>query len=278
MTASMSTLRLVRRQIKYQNLVFWRNPAAAFFTVVFPLMFFFVFTLIFGNEEIEGLGVTTAQFYAPTLAVFAAVSATYTNLAIGTAIARDEGLLKRVRSTPMPPWVYLAGRVGSAIAISFISSGIMLSVGVVFYGVNVYAVSLPGALLTFLVGIAVFATLGLLLAAVSSNGATAPALTNATLLPLAFISDVFIPPSANAPAWLSTVADLFPLRHFATSFGKAFNPVEVVGASVGDFFDPVSLGVMVLWGFGGALLALKLFKWSPQPGGRSKRGRRRNRG
>ncbi|NOX23726.1 MAG: ABC transporter permease [Actinobacteria bacterium] len=274
----MSTFTLVRRQIKYQNLVFWRNPAAAFFTVVFPLMFFFVFTLIFGNEEIPGSGVTTAQFYGPTLAVFAAVSATYTNLAIGTAIARDDGLLKRVRSTPMPPWVYLAGRIGSAIEIAFISAGIMLGVGVLFYGVNIYAVSLLGALITFVIGIAVFAVLGLLLAGLSPNGNTAPALTNATLLPLAFISDVFIPPSANAPAWLSTVADLFPLRHFAVSFGKAFNPLETTGASVGDFFDLKSLGVMLLWGVVGAILALRFFKWNPQAGSKpSKRRRGRTR-
>ncbi len=270
----MSTFTLVRRQIKYQNLVFWRNPAAAFFTVVFPLMFFFVFTLIFGNDEMPEVGVTTAQFYAPTLGVFAAVSATYTNLAIGTAIARDDGLLKRVRSTPMPPWVYLAGRIGSAIAIAFISAGIMLGVGVLFYGVNIYAVSLPGALVTFVVGIAVFAVLGLLLAGLSPNGNTAPALTNATLLPLAFISDVFIPPSANAPAWLSTVADLFPLRHFAVSFGKAFNPIETAGASVGDFFDAKALGVMLLWGVVGAILALKFFKWNPQAGSKSSKQRR----
>ena len=105
---------LVWQQIRYQNKIFWRSPISAFFTIVLPLMFLIVFVTLFGSEEIGGSGLTTAQFYAPALAVFGAVSATYTNLGIGTAISRDEGILKRVRGTPLPPWIYMAGRVGSA--------------------------------------------------------------------------------------------------------------------------------------------------------------------
>ncbi|MCB1245820.1 MAG: hypothetical protein KDB69_00980, partial [Acidimicrobiia bacterium] len=98
-----SDMRLLLDQVGYQNKIFRRNAVAAFFTIVFPLMFFLIFTTVFGNEEIEHLGVTTAQYFAPALAVFAAVSATYTNLAVGTAYQRDQGILKRVRGTPLPP-------------------------------------------------------------------------------------------------------------------------------------------------------------------------------
>lgn len=271
-----STPRLVWLQVRYQNTIFWRTPVAAFFTIAFPLMFLIIITVVFPNEEIEGLGVTTAQFFAPSLAVFGAVSATFTNLATGTAIARDEGILKRIRGTPLPPWVYITGRIGSASYLAVISAGIMLAVGVVVYGVQFYAVAVPALIVTFLVGIACWAALGMLVAAVSPSGEASPAITNAILLPLAFISDVFIPPSPDAPQWLTTVANIFPLKHFAEAFGDAFNPVKVAenGSWLGQF-DWASIAVMAIWGIAGMFLALRWFRWEPRTGGGGGRTRRK---
>ncbi len=267
-----SDLKLLWLQIRYQNTTFWRTPIAAFFTIVFPLMFLIVFTLVFPNEPIAGLGVTTAQFYAPSLAVFGAVSATFTNLATGTAIARDDGILKRVRGTPLPPWIYIAGRIGSACYLAVLSAGMMLLFGVVFYQVSFFAASFPALVVTFLVGIGCWAALGMLVAAVAPSGDSTPAITNATLLPLAFISGVFIPPSSESPAWLETVADLFPLKHFASAFGDAFNPVVVAeNGSWINQFDWTALAVMTVWGLGAILLALRWFRWEPQPGKRTSR-------
>jgi len=255
-------------QTSYQTKIFTRNPLAAFFTVVFPLMFFFVFTLVFGNEEIPELGVTTAQYYAPALAVFAAVSATYTNLAVGTAYQRDQGILKRVRGTPLPPWVYMGGKIASAIAIATVSVAIMLAVGMAFYGLQIYPRTIPAMLLTFFVGVACFAALGLAIAAVVSSGESATAITNATLLPLAFFSGVFIVPSPDSPVWLDTVANIFPLKHFVEPFVATFNP-QLSGAQ----FDWVSIGVMVLWGAFGVLIATRYFKWEPNPDPTNRRRR-----
>lgn len=266
----------VYHQVRYQNKIFWRTPVAAFFTIVFPLMFLIVFTLVFGNEEIAGLGVTTAQFYAPALAVFGAVSATYTNLAVSTAIARDEGILKRVRGTPLPPWAYIAGRIGSGAYLAVISAGLMLLVGVVVYGLQFFGEAVPALVVTFIIGIACFAALGMLIAALVSTGDTAPAVANATLLPLAFISDIFIPPGEGAPAWLDTVARIFPLKHFAIAFQDGFNPT-VIAERAGwlDHFNWTSLGVMALWGIGASVLAARWFKWEPRGGESS--GRRSHR-
>ncbi|CAN5447122.1 ABC transporter permease [soil metagenome] len=260
---------LIWDQIRYQNTIFWRTPVAAFFTLAFPLMFLIVFTLIFGNEEIPELGVTTAQFYAPALAVFGAVSATYTNLAIGTAISRDLGILKRVRGTPLPPWMYLAGRIGSAAYLAAISAAIMLGFGIAFFGVRIYPEAVPSLLITFAVGVACWSALGMLAAALSPSGESAPAVTNATLLPLAFISDIFIPPGSNTPGWVTTVGEIFPLKPFATAFQDAFNP-QVIAATegwLGHVHWP-ELGVMATWGIGAVLLAIRLFRWEPKGGER----------
>jgi len=269
-----STADQLYRQVRYQNTIFWRTPIAAFFTIVFPLMFLFVFTLVFGNDEIAGLGVTTAQFYAPALAVFGAVSATYTNLSVSTAIARDEGILKRVRGTPLRPWIYIAGRIGSGAYLAVISAGLMLAIGVLVYGLEVYLQAVPALVVTFLVGIGCFAALGMLLAALVPTGDTAPAVANATLLPLAFISDIFIPAGDNAPAWLDTVARIFPLKHFAVAFQDGFNPVFAESPWI-DQFNWTSLAVMAVWGVGAAVLAARYFRWEPQAKTTRTRGRRR---
>ncbi len=257
-------------QLGYQNKIFIRNPLAAFFTLVFPLMFFLIFSAVFGNEEIEYLGVTTAQYFAPALAVFAAVSATYTNLAVGTAYQRDQGILKRVRGTPLPPAIYMGGKIISAILIALFAVTVMLAVGVAFYGLEIYPRTLPAAIITFFVGVGCFAALGLAVAAVVSSGESATAVANATLLPLAFFSGVFFPPSEGTPAWIDAVANFFPLKHFVEPFAAAFNP-QLTGYQ----FDWVSLGVMFLWGAFGVFIASRYFKWEPSAGSNRSRRKRR---
>ena len=280
-------LALVFLQIRYQNKIFWRTPIAAFFTLVFPLMFLVLFAALFGNDEIEALGVTTAQFYAPALAVFGAASATYTNLATSTSIARDEGILKRVRGTPLPPWVYIAGRVGSALWIATLAVVLMMSVGVAFYGVEIVGRTFLAAVISFAVGAAAFAALGLLVAALIPTGDTAPAVTNATLLPIAFVSDVFIP-IEDPPVWLETLGNIFPLKHFVRAFGDAFHPAltgngfawtgeefsELTGT--GEYAIGLHLVVMAAWGIVGAFLAVRYFRWDPS--GTEGRVRKRRRG
>lgn len=258
---------MVWHQTRYQNKIFWRTPIAAFFTMVFPLMLLVLFTAIFGNDVIEELGVTSAQFFTPGLAVFAAVSSAYTGLAIGTAMARDNGILKRVRGTPIPPSAYIAGRVTSSIWMAFIAVVVMMAIGVIFYGVQIYPRTLPAAVVTFIVGVACFAALGLLVAAVAPNGDAAPAITNATLLPVAFISDIFFSVE-DPPRWMEVAGDFFPLKHFANAFRACFDPTEA-----GMQFHWGELAYMALWGVVAAVLAIRYFKWEPSASS-GRRGRR----
>lgn len=264
-----SGVSLLRTQVSYQNKIFFRTPVAAFFTIFFPLMIFVVFALVFGNQYIEELGVTTAQYFAPAMAVFAAVSASYTNIATTTAYQRDMGILKRVRGTPLPAITYMGGKIISAVEIAVLSVVVMMSIGVAFYGVEVYARTLPAAIVTFVIGVGTFAALGLLVAALVPSGEAATAVTNATLLPLAFISGVFLPPSDDAPGWLTAIANFFPLKHFVDPFVQTFNPLYT-----GSGWEWGDLAYMALWGVVAALLAVKLFKWETSPGGGSRRKRK----
>ncbi|MFQ5947911.1 MAG: ABC transporter permease [Acidimicrobiia bacterium] len=257
---------LVVQQIRYANKLFWRTPVAAFFTLVFPLMFLVLFNILFGGEVETDVGeVSIAQFFAPALAVFAAATATYTNLGISVSISRDEGILKRIRGTPLPPWIYMTGRIGSAIWIALLGTLVMLAVGVLAYDLDIRLSTVPAAVLTFVVGAGAFAALGLALTAFSPTGDSAPAIANATILPLAFISDVFIP-LEDPPAWLDVLGDVFPLKHFVGAFQDAFNPFTADAA-----FRWGDLAVVAAWGAAGVLLALRFFRWEPRGGERPRR-------
>lgn len=264
-----SDLRLVWEQVRYQNKLFWRNPVSAFFTLAFPLLIYVVFSVTFGNPAIESLGVTVGQYYAPALAVYAAANATYLNIGITTAYQRDLGILKRIRGTPLPAWVHLAGRMLSSAYIAFVGVLVMLVFGVAFYGLRIYPDRIPAAILTLVVGASAFGALGLLVAAVSPSGQAATAVANATLLPLAFFSGIFII-ADDAPRFVQLVGDVFPLKHFFQAFFAAFDPLRTDLA-----FEWRRLGYVALWGVVGMALAVRWFRWEPPAGGTRRRRRRR---
>jgi ABC-2 type transport system permease protein len=265
-----SALSLLWHQAVYEWRIFWRTPISAFFTIFFPLLIYVVFSAVFGNQDIDYLGITTAQFYAPSLAVFSAVSATYTNISITTAYQRDEGILKRARGTPLPAWIFLGGKILSSIIIALIGTAIMLAVGVVFFGLQFYAETVAILVVVFFVGVAAFASLGLLVAAVAPSGQAATAIANATLLPLAFVSGVFIIPGEDPPAWLEAVSDFFPLSHFVEPFRAAFTP-----PAMRPDIQWTDLAYLVLWGLVALVLAIRWFRWEPSTGGGGRRNRRR---
>jgi ABC-2 type transport system permease protein len=252
-------LRLALRQVRYEQRSFRRNPAAAFFTVVFPLMFLVIFNLLFGNDPIEaGGGVTTAStFYVPAIAALAIISACYTNVAITVSLTRDLGVLKRLRGTPLPPWAYFAGIIGHVVVLSILLVAIVAVAGALFYDVDLPGRTLPAFLVAVIIGAASFSALGLALTGLIRDADASPAIVNASILPLLFISDVFITPG-NAPDWLSAVADVFPVKHLSTALFAAFNPFED-----GSGFRISDLAVMAAWGLGGALVALRTFRWEP---------------
>jgi ABC-2 type transport system permease protein len=256
----MSDLELAAQQVKYTNRSFWRNPASAFFTFAFPLMFLVIFNLIFGTEEIgpPGQEVSGSTFYVPAVAAFSVITACYTNIAIRMSFSRDAGVLKRVRGTPLPAWSFMVGQVAHATLIAILLVAIVVLAGQIFYDVEVPTTTMPAFLVTLAVGAASFSALGLAMVGFIPNADASPAVVNASILPLLFISDVFIPLD-DAPAWLTRVADFFPIRHFAQSMLDAFNPfTEDSGFRWDD------LGVLALWGVAGVVIALRFFTWEPR--------------
>ena len=257
----MSGVALALHQFRFDQKTFWRNPASVFFTVMLPVIFLLIFATIFGNDHIEELGgVKTTTYYVPAIITLAVVSATMQSLAISLTVDRENGLLKRARGTPLPSRVFIAGRIGNSIIVSVLMLIVLSALGWALYGVEIPWGRLPAVLVTLAVGAAAFSCLGIALtAAIPSEDAAAP-VTNVAVLPLYFLSGVFIPES-EIPSGVLHVADVFPIRHFFEAFFAAWDP-----STVGAGFEWGHLAVVGIWGLAGLGIAVRTFRWTPRAG------------
>jgi ABC-2 type transport system permease protein len=250
---------LVLHQFRYDQKAFWRNPASVFFTVAFPVVLLVIFDAVFGGQtvHVDG-GIKTTTYYVPAIITLAVISATMQSLAMSLVIAREDGRLKRGRGTPMPPWVFIAGRVGNSIVVALLMLALIASIGGLLYGVPFPWGRLPQIVIVLVLGAASFCCLGIALtAAIPSQDAAAP-IVNALLLPLYFLSGVFIPDD-QLPSGVIHFADAFPVRHFFEAFFSAY-------LSSAGGIEWGNLAAVAAWGAVGALLAVRYFRWTPRGG------------
>ncbi len=250
----------------HQLLLFARRPASVFLVIIMPVILLVVFTELFGNELIEDKDVTTAQFYTPALAVFGAVTACYSYLAVATANARDTGILKRIRGTPLPPAIFVAARIVSVSIIALIAVAVVMAVGITFYGIKVYWEKVPAGLVALTAGTMTFASLGMMVTALCRTSELVQAVTSATLLPLAFVSNIFIRPFREQPAWMQFIGDVFPLKHFSDAFTGMFRPGLKGHGFVWQETEEIyailpELAIMIAWGLLATALAAYFFRW-----------------
>jgi ABC-2 type transport system permease protein len=254
---------LVLHQARYDLLGFLRNRQARFFTLVLPLLFLVIFVSVFGNDTVDATGVKASTYYVPGISALAVIASSFVNLVISITAQREGGILKRRRATPVSAWVLIAGRTLTALSVSLAVMAVVLLVGRFAYGVHLPTSTIPGIALTAVVGSATFCVLGYALStAVASEDAAQP-MVQAVMLPLYFISGVFIP-NVNLPVWLRDVAKFFPVQHLADGLHHAYDPaVHGIGIVWSD------LGVLALWAFVGLAVALRRFSWTPAATGRS---------
>jgi ABC-2 type transport system permease protein len=255
----MNDAALTASQLRYANKVFWRNPASAFFIFAFPLMFLVIFTALLGHGTVHispTRVVNTSTYYVAAMASFGVISACYTNIAISVSFQRDTGVLKRINGSPLPSSVYLGARMLHALLVGSLLVAITAAFGRLLYSASIPTdVTLLRFLVMLLVGSAGFCALAFAITAVIPNTDAAPAIVNATILPLLFLSGVFIPLGSNAPAWIMWVARIFPVWHFARGMQAGF---------LGTPFDWTDVLVVAAWGLAGLLLSVRVFSWEPR--------------
>ncbi|MBV9100209.1 MAG: ABC transporter permease [Candidatus Dormibacteraeota bacterium] len=255
----MSDATVAARQVRYEQKLFWRNPASAFFAFLFPIIFLVVFATIFKdtNAPVNGVKVKYDDYYIPALVTFGVIGACFTNIAASISIRRDDGILKRLRGTPLPPWAFLAGVIGSSVIVSVLL--VVLTVG---FGVLVYGVHLPNhfgpLLLSLAVGAMTFCALGLAMTVAIPNAEAAPAIVNGVLLPVVFISGTFFP--IDPTSVVTKIAEYFPVKHFINALFTAFDPAHQSATG----FVGNDLLIMAAWGVVGIVIAVRRFRWEPR--------------
>lgn len=251
---------IVAHQLRYDALSFLRNRQSRFFTLALPVLFLVIFCALFGNGTVHVPGGTLKEstYYVPGLVGFGLIQAAFSNLAISVTAQRESGVLKRRRSTPEPAWVLIAGRALTAVATAVVMAAILIVIGAVAYGANVPGRTIPAVISTVALGAVTFCALGYALVTAITSADSAQPVVQMTLLPLYFISGVFVP-WAEVPHWLQDIALVFPISHLQKALLAAFNP-----HTTGSGFAWSDLLILVIWGAAGLVIALRRFSWQPK--------------
>jgi ABC-2 type transport system permease protein len=241
------TVILAWRQYRLERKLFWRNPSAAFFNFLFPLLFLALFgAILHGNQH-------DLNVIVPGIAGMAVMSTTFTALAYNMTFLREQGILKRIRGTPMPGISYLLGIAFNAVTNAALQIGIIIVAGRLFFGTG-----WPhdwGELVLFVTGgVICFAALGVAFSHAIPNFDATSAYVNAVFLPVILISGVFYD-ARHAPGFLRGIAQALPLTHLIDGLSGAM----VTGAGVGA--NVSGLGVIALWAILGIALAVRGFSW-----------------
>jgi ABC-2 type transport system permease protein len=235
------------RQFRLERRMFWRNPTAAFFNFLMPLLLLALFGAVFSGRQEE------LDIVVPGIAGVSIMSATFVALAYNLTFLREHGLLKRLRGTPMPPSAYLAGVAANAIANVALQLAIVIVAGRVAFGVA-WPGDWPALLVFTAAGVICFAALGVALSHAIPNSESAPAYVNAVFLPMLMIAGVFYD-EEQAPAVLRGLAEVLPLKHLVDGLSGAMVHGEGLTA------HPGALLALALWSAGGLALAIRGFSW-----------------
>jgi ABC-2 type transport system permease protein len=232
--------------------MFWRNPTAAFFNFLLPLLLLGLFGAVFAGRR-EDLDVIV-----PGIAGVSVVSATFVALAYNLTFLRERGILKRLRGTPMPAHAYLAGVAASAVTNVVLQLTIVIVAGHVVFGVS-WPLDWAALLVFAVAGVICFASLGVALSHAIPNSESAPAYVNAVFLPMLMIAGVFYD-EEDAPAVIRDLAEVLPLTHLVDGLSGAMVRGEGIAEHGG------ALAVLGLWTAAGLVLAIRGFSWEARRG------------
>lgn len=249
-------MRLFLHELAAQQRIFWRSREAAFFTFLLPIIFLVLLGSIYGDRDTIG-GIKAGTYLLAGLLGYGIVATAFAGLAISLVVRRESGVLKRVRGTPLPAWVYLGAVIGSTLLVIALEVAAQLLIGRLLLDAD-----LPDPapfVAAVLLGTVTFAALGLALTGVVRSAEGSSAVVNALYLPMVFISGVFWS-TESMPAFLRGIADVLPLTYLLELMRRVFTEDGALSSSAG------ALGALAVWGAAGALLSLRMFRWEPREG------------
>ncbi len=254
-----SDIKLVGRQVRYEQLSFWLNPVGAVFTVGFSVIFLVLLGASAGSSRISFYGnIKLIQYYVPGFVAYGVMAACFNILAITLVNRREMGLLKRLRLSPLPTWALLVAVFLSTMIIAVIQVVLLLAVGRIGFGVHLPA-NLVAFVLAVVVGMLSFTALGVAMSTVVPNQDAAGPLVSIVFFVLLFLSGLWFP--LRPGSGLAQFSQYFPVHHFITAVFAPFNTER--GMSAWAWND---LLVVAVWGVAGAFVAVRRWQWSPRRG------------
>jgi ABC-2 type transport system permease protein len=246
-------VRVLAHQLSYEQRIFWRSREAAVFVFIFPILLYSLLVSVY-SDDIDG--VPSADVLLAGLFGYGAANTAFAGLAIILVGRREAGILKRLRSTPLPPSTYIAAVLTSTLLVFTLQTIGLLALGTLVFGASAPANAL-GFAGAVVLGVACFAGLGVGAAALIRSAEGVSAVVNVIVLPMAFLSGSF-GPRTELPPFLNAVADVLPLTYFL----DIVNGVYLDGDSL--FADPKALAIVAAWGVAGLVIALRRFSWVPR--------------
>ena len=255
-------LQLTVHQFRADLRCFFRNKGSVFFTLALPILFLVIFGSVFQHQNVAVPGgrIDEPAYYVPGIIAYGVIAATFSNLIISVVRYRETGIYKRRRATPLPVGAVIAARALVAALSVLAITAVLLAIGWAAFAAHIPGRTGPAFLLDITVGAIAFSCLGFAVASLITNIDAAQPVTLAIVLPLCFLSGVFIP-ILELPHWLIDVGKIFPVHALADALLTAYN-THMTGAGLrwGD------LAVLTAWGVAGLIIAMRRFSWLPRGG------------
>jgi ABC-2 type transport system permease protein len=259
------SLGLARTGIEVKE--FFRERDSVVFTFAFPVILLFIFGSVFSDDIAPGVSFT--QYFAAGMVASGVMLSSFQSLAIGIAIEREDGTLKRLRGTPMPSSAYFLGKVGLVLVTSVVQLAVLLTVGALAFGLDLP--TSPHLWLrfgwVFLLGTTAGTILGIVYSSVPRSSNSAAAVVSPVVIVLQFISGVFFVFN-GLPGWMQTIGSIFPLKWLAQGMRSVFLPASFEAEEVGGSWQlPQTALILGLWTVVGLVLALRTFRWQRRDAG-----------
>jgi ABC-2 type transport system permease protein len=250
-------MRYFLHQLQLEQKVFWRNRESAIFIFIFPIMLFLLLGSVYSSRiTIHGTSYKSANVLLAGMIGYGVANTAFSGLAIALVIRRESGILKRLRSTPLPPSSYLASALASTLVVFLLQTVALFAIGR-----TLFSTPLPGhivsLILALLLGAAAFAGLGLAAAALIRSSEGASAVVTVIVLPMAFLSGSF-GPTRKYPAFLRDIGNVLPLKHYL----DIIQAIYLQGHEI--WTKPSAVAVVAGWGIGGLAIAARYFGWEPR--------------
>jgi ABC-2 type transport system permease protein len=249
-------VKLFLHEVRTEQLLFWRNREAAFFTFFLPILFFLIFGSIYGDSLITKEHIKAAPFLQAGMIGYGVASTAFAGLAITMVIRRESGVLKRIRATPLPPATYLLAVLVSTFVVFVIEATLIILIGRVLFHIA-FPERLGSLFVILMLGAVCFAAMGLGLTGLVRSAEGSSAVVNFVYLPMAIISGTFFTPK-EFPSFLRAIADVLPLTYYT----KLTRDVMVRNHHV--WSETGSIGAVLLWGAIGLVGAVRGFRWQPR--------------